>query len=217
MSAVMKPDHDPHQLAIDERLDRWARWYKGATKVPTGGFRNPLAGLWAEGASLDRANRGVKEAKRTIRMVRNGLRGRIQKAELAARTFRKAHPDVDLTQGTPPPTAEAARAVDMYRYLTDDIQRLKDVRAKFPASLEALPWASLIHGTGVRPDPDFPEEEATELAIAALIPSYRAVVHAEYLRYDTQQNKAKATGYSLATYKRRLTEARLELRYRLTG
>lgn len=96
------------------------------------------------------------------------------------------------------------------------IQRLKALLKKFPSTATGLPWASLIHGTGVRPDPDCPEEEETELAVAALIESYKRVVHAEFRMYGPQPDKAKKLGYSRATYQRRLYEALTELKYRLT-
>ena len=97
----------------------------------------------------------------------------------------------------------------------DEIERLKRVRRKFPTTPTALPWASLIHGTGPRPDPDCPEEEETELAVAALMVSLQTVVHMEYRRDLPQEQKAKELGYARTTYRRRLEEAHREIMYRL--
>lgn len=99
----------------------------------------------------------------------------------------------------------------------DDMSRLKRQLKNFPSTPSSLPWASLIHGTGVRPDPDCPEEEETELAVAALMATLRKVVHVEFRWYGPQSHKAKQMGYSLSTYQRRLREALTELKYRLTA
>lgn len=100
----------------------------------------------------------------------------------------------------------------------DDVRvaRLKRQLKNFPSTIAAMPWASLIHGTGARPDPDCPEEEETELAVAALMESLKRVVHIEFRMYGPQPDKAKKLGYSRATYQRRLYEALTELKYRLT-
>lgn len=212
MSAVMV-----HQKSeIDDRLEDWARWYRKASRPPTGGWGNPLAGLRAEGAEIDRGSRSAADAGATIRLVRDSLRGRLRLAQRTMRLHRESMP-IDLTLGTPPTTDEGRQAVDDLQFLMDEVSRLKTQLARCPAGINSLPWASLIHGTGLRPDPEFPEEESTELAVAALMPTLRKVVHWEYLRYGTQQMKAEALGYSLATYKRRLTEALRELKYRLTA
>lgn len=101
----------------------------------------------------------------------------------------------------------------------DDVRvaRLKRQLKNFPSTIAAMPWASLIHGTGARPDPDCPEEEETELAIAALMPTMKRIIHTEFRHYGPQNLKAKAMGYDWERYKRLLQEAMIELKNRLTS
>ena len=170
--------------AIEERLERWARWYGDSNRAPTGGYHNPLAALHGEGVEMDRGGRAKKASLDTISKVRDSLKARIKAAE--------ANNDADAAG------------------------RLRRLLRRFPSTPAALPWASLIHGVGMRPDPDCPEQEETELAIAALMPTLRKVVHAEFLRYGPLPEKAKGLGYAIETYQRRLNEAITELNRRLT-
>lgn len=183
------------QELLEARLERWARWRSDANRAPTGGYPNPLAGLVGEGKEVERSSRAVRSSMNTMRQIRSSLQDRIKAAKEILKAAEEAEED---------PTA-AQEVLD----------NLKRLLSKYPTTPTALPWASLIHGTGPRPDPDCPEEEETELAVAALMPTLRRVVHVEYRVHLPQPVKAKEMGYSLATYKRRLSEARQELLYRL--
>ena len=183
---------------LDARLERWAKWRRDANTPRGAEYRCMLAALHGEGAELDRAGSNAAHANETIRLVRSSLLERINAA-------RKLRADA----------IEAGKG-ESIALLGELIERLRRQRARFPADASKLPWASMIHGSGARPDPDCPEEEETEMAVHALAPVLRGVVHAEYrLAGFTQDEKAKRLGFSRSTFIRRLGEAQSELKYRL--
>lgn len=176
---------------IDCRLEAWARWRRQAVRPSTGGFYNPLAALVAEGASVERGSRNSKSAEDIAGSVRMTLDARI--AAAAA--------DLARLVGVKAPAAEASRAE-----LADYIRRLKQARRDVPVKVDHKAWASLIKGGGMWPEPDCPEEEEVESAVMSLPEHIRRVVCAEYLRYGTQDMKARDLRTSLSTYKRRLSD-----------
>ena len=194
MSAVLKRHHQD----LDEQLEAWARWRRRAARPPTGGYHNPLAGLVAEGATVERGSRAQRESQDHLTAIRARYNARI--AALAARVAMLA---VD------PITA------DTVLELKDELARLRKLKSEIPTTVSGLAWASLIHGHGSRPDPDYPEEEAVEVAVCALPPHLKRVVFEEYLRPGTQEMKAKAMEIDRRTYQRRLYAAQQEIRQRL--
>lgn len=184
--------------AIDALLEAWARWRRAASRLPTGGYRNTLAGLIAEGATVERGSRAQRESQDHLTAIRAHYNARI--AALAARVAALA---VD------PITAGAV--IEM----KDELARLRKLKSEIPTTVSGLAWASLIHGHGSRPDPDYPEEEAVEVAVCALPPHLKRVVFEEYLRPGTQEMKAKAMEIDRRTYQRRLYAAQQEIRQRL--
>ncbi len=196
MSAVLKRLHRD----IDELLEAWARWRRGAVRPPTGGYGNPLAALVAEGASLGRGTRGQAEAEKLLRDMRNAID--LQIAMLSA--------CLAGLMGD-----EALDAVARRAQLADQVKTLKDARRRIPRTAEHLPWASLIQGSGHRPDPEYPEEEAVESAVRALTPELQRVVNLEYLVYGTQEMKAARLRMTRRQFQWRLGEALRVLASRL--
>lgn len=184
---------------IDELLERWARWRRTAQRPPTGGYRNALAGLVAEGATVDRGSRQQEESARNLAAIRAVYDQRIA---LLAAAVAKAATDPNITE------LQRARMVDQ-------LARLRKLKRQVPTTVSGLAWASLIHGHGTRPDPEHPEEEAVELAVCALRPDLKRVVFEEYLRPGTQEIHARALRISRATYQRHLYSAHREIRARL--
>jgi len=166
MSAVLKRHHQD----LDEQLEAWARWRRRAARPPTGGYHNPLAGLVAEGASIGRGTAGQMEAEALLESMRRAVG--VQIAMLSA-----------CLAGLMDDTSEGA--VARRALLADQLKRLKSARARIPRSAASLPWASLIHGAGHRPDPEHPQEESVERAVSQLDTVLRGVVYAEYLTYGT--------------------------------
>lgn len=197
MSAVPKPRHQD----LDEQLEAWARWRRRAVRPPTGGYHNPLAGLVAEGATLGRGTAGQIEAEALLVEMRRALGNQI--AILAA--------CVAGLMGD-----ESEFAVSRRAQLADQIKRLNSAQARVPRSAASLPWASLIHGQGHRPDPEHPEEERVDRAVWQLERELRIVVYAEYTTYGTQEMRARRAGLSVPTFKRRIMEALRELNHLLT-
>lgn len=78
--------------------------------------------------------------------------------------------------------------------------------------LGRLPWASMIHGSGTRPDPDCPEEEATDRAIAGLSPRMRDVLMYHWLSDLPADEKCKLWGLAERTYWRRINDARWQVK-----
>jgi hypothetical protein len=141
----------------------------------------------------------------------SSLHGEGAELDRASRSSKDAAETMRLVRNSLKSRIAAAIAEEKH----DFADSLKRQLQRFPATPSALPWASLIHGSGVRPDPDCPEEERTELAVAALMPTLRRVVHIEFRIYLPQDQKAKQLGYSRSTYQRRLYEAMMELQHRL--
>ncbi len=184
---------------IDELLERWARWRRRATRPPTGGYRNALAGLVAEGATVDRGSRQQEESERNLAAIRAVYDVRI--ATLAASLARAL--------------CDPGSTGDKRQRLADELARLRKLKRQIPKSVSGLAWASLIQGRGSRPDPEHPEEEAVELAVCALRAELKRVIEEEYLRHGTQDIKARAMRISRATYQRYLYQAQREIRGRL--
>lgn len=184
---------------IDELLEAWARWRRTAQRPPTGGYRNTLAGLVAEGATVDRGSRQQEESAQHLAAIRAAYDRRI--AVLAA-TAAKVATNPDVTD------AERQRTKDL-------LARLRKLKRAVPTTVSRLAWASLIQGRGSRPDPEHPEEEAVELAVCALRPELKRVVFEEYLRPGTQETHARALRLSRATYQRHLYAAQREIRTHL--
>ena len=180
---------------IDEMCERWARWRRKAERLPTGGFRCTLAGLAAEGATVERGGPQQDESARNLAALRAEYSRRM--AALAA----------DLARLMTSPDSDAQRAA-----LSDKLTRLRQLKRQTPTTASGLAWASLIHGHGTRPDPEHPEEEAVEVAVCALPPHMKRVVFEEYLRPGTQEMKAKEIGISRKTFQRYLYAAQREIR-----
>lgn len=78
--------------------------------------------------------------------------------------------------------------------------------------LGRLPWASMIHGSGLHPDPDCPEEEATDRAVAQLPDRERWLLMFHWLSDLPASEKAKEVGMVDRTYRHHLRSIRWKLK-----
>ncbi|MBI5618777.1 MAG: hypothetical protein HY943_21085 [Gammaproteobacteria bacterium] len=101
----------------------------------------------------------------------------------------------------------------------DQARRLRALLKREPRNVDALPWASLIQGSGYRPKADHPDEERLDALIAALPARLRDVIRVTFGWWATTPQRCELLEISRATYFRRLREARGELarRWRRPG
>lgn len=179
-------ESDPNR-DIDDLLDRWARWRRGANSPPTGGYGNPLAGLYAEASEIARHSKRSAGAMKTIKLVRASLRARIKQLRIMYDS-----------------TADIASR--------DAADRLQVILSAQPSTVGQLPYAALTHGSGMHRSIDYPVEEAIELAISRLPKYLRSVIKRTYLGCDTQEHHAQAMKISRRTFQYRLRLAKIMLR-----
>lgn len=191
-------DTDPLR-ELDDRLWRWRRFYLESIRLPTGGWQCALARMVDEAHEVSRRTKRVRGAVIAIRKVRNALRQaktlHLEAAAKAAKQRRADESPSDLE------IAHIHRAVALSAALAAE-----------PMQTSGLPWASMIHGEGTRPDPHCPEEEETDAGIAKLPEKLKDLLMLHIVSDLPADEKCKVWSMSEATYWRRVKEAKLALK-----
>lgn len=104
-----------------------------------------------------------------------------------------------------------------YGYHYTQAERLRKLLWGVARTTGRMAWASLISGTGLRREPEYPEEERTQAAVVALAVHLREVVEETYLMPLAAHLKARQMGISERTLWYRLKQARIEIHRRLNG
>lgn len=158
---AMPPTRDASLDLLEDRLDSWAKWRKGANRIAPRTAPSPLSRLQAEGAEVDRGSKHVREAEVAAAALHLFRRRKQAEHKRMVMILPFGHPEKPYHE----------RQVEHYRKLI----------GKTPRTIQQMAWASLIAGHGHRAEPDYPEEEATQAAVVALPGHLRDVVEEMYL------------------------------------
>ena len=120
-------------LTVDDGLDLWAHWRRGANLPPTGGHRSALRRLYAEGDEFKAGGRRVDEAERVMKRVRVSLRLRVKQRDNEIALYANR---TDLTD----------REREVLQQLTDDRERLIRILRTQPHRASQLASPGMIHG-----------------------------------------------------------------------
>lgn len=191
-------DSDPLR-ELEDRLWRWRVFYLDSIRLPTGGWSCALGRMVDEAHEVSRRTKRVRGAVVAIRKVRNALRqAKVLHLEAAAKAASQRPPE------EAPSDLEIAH---IHRAAA-----LAVALAAEPMQTSGLPWASMIHGEGTRPDPHCPEEEETDAAIAKLPEKLRDLLMLHIVSDLPADEKCKVWELSERTYWRRVNDAKLALK-----
>lgn len=186
-----------HDDALEQRLNRWAVWRRGANQLATGPGPSPLAKMQGEGSEIERGSKRVDRAESESRRVYESLATQYRDHKRLCATLTVEHQE--------------------HGYHRAQAERLRKALWGIARTTGRMAWASLISGTGMRKEPDYPEEERTQAAVVALADHLRDVIEGIYLSPMPAHLRAVEMGISERTVWYRLKQAKIEINRRLSS
>lgn len=187
-------DHDDD---LEQRLNRWAVWRRGANQLATGPGPSPLAKMQGEGSEIERGSKRVDRAEDDARRIYATLATQYRAHKRFCATLASEHPE--------------------HGYHVMQAERLRRLLWGVARTTGRMAWASLISGTGMRKEPEYPEEERTQAAVVALADHLREVIEGIYLSPMPAHLRAIEMGISERTLWYRIKQAKIEINRRVNS